>query len=224
MKHLLSIYLIYFGVQFSIMLPAKHTMLCLGDSYTIGEAVAENETFPAQTVALLKKQKIEFESPLIVAKTGWTTDELQHAITEKKISDNFDYVTLLIGVNNQYRGRDTDNYRKEFVELLNTAIRFANGNRNHVFVLSIPDWGLTPFGANDKRGEETIGKEIDIFNAINKEETVKAQVNYIDITPVSRKAKTNPELTATDGLHPSASMYKMWSNLLADEIRKTMRQ
>ncbi len=199
-------------------------MLCLGDSYTIGEAVPENETFPAQTIELLKLKKMEFETPVIVAKTGWTTDELQHAITEKKIQHNFNYVTLLIGVNNQYRGRDTENYRKEFKELLNTAIGFANGNNTHVFVLSIPDWGVTPFGINDKRGEKTIGKEIDIFNTINKEESLKAKVNYVDITPVSRTAKTKPELIATDGLHPSGSMYKLWSEILAVEIQKITHQ
>ncbi len=197
----------------------KHTMLCLGDSYTIGEAVEESERFPMQAVELLKKEKIDFEKPVIIAKTGWTTDELATAVKERNPTGKYDVVTLLIGVNNQYRGRDLENYRQEFHELLNTAIDYANGNAVHIFVLSVPDWGVTPFAENDKRGEKKIGEEIDFFNAINKEESLKAKVHYIDITPVSREAKSNSTLIATDGLHPSGKMYAEWAKKLVREIK-----
>lgn len=129
----------------------RYTMLCLGDSYTIGESVAGDERFPMQTVELLKKDGIIFDKPTIIAKTGWTTDELAAAIEEAKYQEPAEgaYVTLLIGVNNQYRNRDAEQYRKEFDGLLNTALKYAHGKTNHVFVVSIPDWGATPFGEKD---------------------------------------------------------------------------
>lgn len=197
----------------------RYTLLCLGDSYTIGEAVTVPERFPMQTIALLKNERIDFEEPVIIAQTGWTTDELSSAIEQKNLTKHFDFVTLLIGVNNQYRGRDSANYRQEFRNLLNTALRYVNGQLSRVFVLSIPDWGVTPFGQSDKRGEKKIGEEIDMYNAINRDEAHKAGVQYIDITPVSRMAKTNVSLIATDGLHPSGNMYTMWAKLLAEKMR-----
>ena len=215
----LLILIFEFNTSF-MMKEKKHTMLCLGDSYTIGEAVEENERFPMQVIELLKKDKIEFEKPIIIAKTGWTTDELSAAINERNLRGKYDYVTLLIGVNNQYRGRDLENYRKEFHELLNTAIAYASGNTNHVFVISIPDWGVTPFGNSDKRGEKKIGEEIDHFNVINKEETLKAKAHYVDITPGSREAKTKIALIANDGLHPSGQMYAEWAKKLVSEMKK----
>ena len=204
------------------MIPEKsYHMLCLGDSYTIGEAVDEQDRFPMQAVELLKKDGIAFDKPVIIAKTGWTTDELAAAIAEVKYKapDEGAYVTLLIGVNNQYRNRDAEQYRKEFVELLNTALQYAHGRSNHVFVLSIPDWGMTPFAANDSRGAENIGKAIDLFNSINKQEAIKAHVNYIDITPISREVIQHPELVAHDGLHPSGKMYAEWAKLLAEKMK-----
>ena len=205
----------------SVNLEKKHIMLCLGDSYTIGESVEEHERFPMQAVELLKKDGISIDKPIIIAKTGWTTDELAAAIKEKNLQGKYDYVTLLIGVNNQYRNRDAEEYRKEFDALLKTALNYADGKAEHVFVISIPDWGATPFGLKDNnRTPEQIGKEIDHFNAINKQESLKAKVNYIDITPGSRKAKQDPELVAGDGLHPSGKMYGDWARLLAEEIKK----
>ena len=170
---------------------SKYTMLCLGDSYTIGESVAEHDRFPMQTVELLKKEGIDFAKPTIIAKTGWTTDELAAAIQEANYTAPAQgaYVTLLIGVNNQYRDRDPEQYRIEFIALLNTALAYAHGKPNHVFVLSIPDWGMTPFASNDRRSLEEIGRAIDTYNAINKQESLKAHVDYIDITPIYRKIK-----------------------------------
>ena len=204
------------------MIPEKsYHMLCLGDSYTIGEAVDEQERFPMQAVDLLKKDGIAFDKPTIIAKTGWTTDELAAAIKEAKYTAPAEgaYVTLLIGVNNQYRNRDAEQYRKEFIELLNTALQYAHGKSGHVFVLSIPDWGMTPFAANGSRGAENIGKAIDLFNSINKQEALMAHVNYIDITPISRQVIQHPELVAHDGLHPSGKMYAGWAKLLAEKMK-----
>lgn len=195
-----------------------YTMLCLGDSYTIGEAVDEKDRFPMQAVELLKQHNVPFATPTIIAKTGWTTDELAAAIKEQNLTNTYDYVTLLIGVNNQYRGRDLDNYRTEFTALLHTAINYAGGNKKHVFIISIPDWGVTPFGHADKRGEEQIGKEIDQYNAVNKQVAQNEGITYIDITPHSRQAKTDAALIATDGLHPSGKMYKEWAKKLAEQV------
>ncbi len=209
------------------MIPEKtYHMLCLGDSYTIGESVTEQERFPMQTVELLKKDGINFDQPTIIAKTGWTTDELAAAIKEanyKPHSDN-EFVTLLIGVNNQYRRRDAEQYRKEFIELLHTALQYASNKSNHVFVISIPDWGATPFAANDRRSREEIGKAIDLYNSINKEEALKAHVNYIDITPISRQLNEHPDYVAGDGLHPSGKMYGEWAKLLARKIKEVIEK
>ena len=199
---------------------SKYTMLCLGDSYTIGESVAEQDRFPMQTVELLKKDGINFDKPTIIAKTGWTTDELAAAIKEANYTAPAEgaYVTLLIGVNNQYRNRDAEQYRVEFVSLLKTAVAYAHGKTNHVFVLSIPDWGQTPFAEKDSRSREEIGKAIDLFNSINKQESLNAHVNYIDITPISRQIKEHPDFVAGDGLHPSGKMYGEWAKLLAKKM------
>jgi lysophospholipase L1-like esterase len=209
-------------VKQSPMTDKKKTMLCLGDSYTIGESVSEEERFPNQCVKLLDKEGIHFDKPGIIAKTGWTTDELIHAINESKVTGTFDCVTLLIGVNNQYREYNKETYRTEFKELLATAIKYADGNKDHVFVVSIPDWGVTPFGAGDakERSPQKIGKEIDEFNAIGKEEALKAKVHFTDINPFSKKAATDPVLIANDNLHPSGKMYAGWADLLSKEMSK----
>lgn len=201
--------------------PAK-TMLCLGDSYTIGESVAESERFPNQTVKLLDKHEVHFSTPHIIAKTGWTTDELKHAIAEANVSGAFDAVTLLIGVNNQYRSYDHEQYKREFKELLDIAIKYAGGNPDHVFVVSIPDYGVTPFGHNDAKGRSAtgIGSEIDEYNAIAKEITAKEKAHFTDITPFSKKAATDATLIANDNLHPSGRMYAGWADLLEKEMFK----
>ncbi|MCW3126175.1 MAG: lysophospholipase [Bacteroidetes bacterium] len=208
------------------MVNKERTMLCLGDSYTIGESVSEDDRFPDQCVKLLEKQGIHFGKPHIIAKTGWTTDELIHAIHESKVTGTFDAVTLLIGVNNQYREYDKETYRKEFKELLTTSIKYAGGDADHVFVVSIPDWGVTPFGANDgkQRSPEMIGKEIDAFNAIGREEALKAKVHFTDINPFSKKAAKDHSLIANDNLHPSGKMYAGWAELLEKEMLKVYKK
>lgn len=183
--------------------------LALGDSYTIGESVNTNLRFPIQLADSLKQIDLNISEVKIIAKTGWTTDELKKDILSQKPLDNYDLVTLLIGVNNQYRGRDIENYRQEFVELLNMAINFAGNNKDNVIVISIPDWGVTPFAKD--RDTVQISKEIDAFNIVILEETDRLKVKFVDVTPISREAKNDSSLIANDGLHPSGKMYKLWT-------------
>jgi len=195
--------------------------LALGDSYTIGEAVLESERWPVQLAALLRASGVQIDEPQIIAKTGWTTDELLAAIDRAEPRGPFELVSLLIGVNNQYRGRTAENYRPEFVALLERAINFAGGQPGRVLVLSIPDWGVTPFANLDRRGG--IGPEIDAFNAVNREETARLGARYVDVTPTSRRAPAEPDLIASDGLHPSGRMYAEWAQLAFPEACKALK-
>jgi lysophospholipase L1-like esterase len=195
------------------------TYLALGDSYTIGESVSEAERFPVQLKAALNECGIIVDSPEIVATTGWTTDELVNGITQADISGTYDMVTLLIGVNNQYRGLPVENYEQEFGPILQQAIDFAGGDVNRVIVISIPDWGVTPFA--EGRDREQIAMEIDAYNAVNMAISEQMGVHYVDITPISREAADSPELIANDGLHPSGEMYGRWVELLTP-IAKTI--
>jgi lysophospholipase L1-like esterase len=198
----------------------KQKYLALGDSYTIGESVDVLLKFPVQLIVRLNYEKIELD-PKIIAKTGWTTDELLEAIEEEAPSDDFDLVTLLIGVNNQYRGRDVDNYRQEFQVLLNKAVEFAKAEKDRVIVLSIPDYGVTPFG--QKKGQRAIAEEIDQYNAINREISEQAGVNYIDITEISREALTKRYLIAQDELHPSGEMYGLWVDKMMSLVLEILK-
>lgn len=199
------------------------TYLALGDSYTIGESVSQTQSFPYQLISQLKSLDLNINQPKIIAKTGWTTDELQSAITAEHSTQNYDFVTLLIGVNNQYRGNSTTTYRKEFAALLQTAINFAGKNKDRVFVVSIPDWGVTPFGKSSGRDTKTIGVEIDNFNAIAKEETLAVGVSFTDITPGSRNAATDLALVASDGLHPSGKMYAEWAVKITPQVLNALK-
>jgi lysophospholipase L1-like esterase len=202
-----------------VMTPSPR-FLALGDSYTIGESVAVADRWPNQLALRLRKSGIDIADPQIIAKTGWTTDELSSAIDAAKPRRPYALVTLLIGVNNQYRGRAAEEYRNEFTALLRRAVAFAGGNPRRVIVVSIPDWGVTPFAAN--RDRATIAAEIDRFNIINAEETKKAGARYADITPLSRHAATEPNLVAPDGLHPSAAMYKQWMSIISPQAEAAL--
>ncbi|HYV92348.1 MAG TPA: GDSL-type esterase/lipase family protein [Chitinophagales bacterium] len=197
----------------------EYTMLSLGDSYTIGERVDEADRFPNQAVMLLHNMGIYFEKPKIIAKTGWTTDELMAAIENENLKGTYDFVTLLIGVNNQYRGRDLENYRKEFIELLELAIKFSGGKATHVIVLSIPDWGATPFAEGSDR--KKIATEIDQFNAVNMKESDKRHVHYIGITGFTRE---HPDWIAEDGLHPDGRQYALWSQEIVVAIEGEIKK
>jgi len=197
----------------------KYNYLALGDSYTIGESVGDNERFPVQLASRLSADDIDISAPVIIAKTGWTTDELLAAIKEKNVTDTFSIVTLLIGVNNQYRGRSAEEYRGELKQLIDIAVNYAGGNKEHVFVLSIPDWGVTPFAEGRER--KKIASEIDEYNRVKIEECDIAGINYYDITELTRI--NDASLTASDGLHPSAKMYKMWVDKIYDDVKKVMQ-
>lgn len=196
----------------------RYTMLCLGDSYTIGQSVAEQDRFPEQTVAILKDKSIVFDKPHIIARTGWNTNSLINATKQQNLHQQFDFVTLLSGVNDQYQEIDTATYKKNFEIILQMAVQYAGGKKDHVIVLSIPDYGVTPFALNDDKSPKFISTEIDNFNAINKRIAAQYGVHYIDINPISKKAAADESLLANDGLHPSGKMYKLWAELLAGEI------
>jgi lysophospholipase L1-like esterase len=192
------------------------TFLALGDSYTIGEQVLLNETFSYQTIQLLRNKNIEITAPEIIAKTGWTTDELQVAINENVFLEKYDFVSLLIGVNNQYRGRSVEEYKIEFEILLKQAISFAGNNNTNVFVLSIPDWGVTPFAADSDVAK--IALEIDSYNATCEKITLQYNCAFIDITTAQRADAHDTEMLASDGLHPSRKEYAKWAALLTEKI------
>lgn len=191
--------------------PAPITYLALGDSYTIGEAVPEAERWPHQLAGLLQAEGIALETPTTIARTGWTTDELDAAIDAASPAGPFGLVTLLIGVNNQYRGREPENYREEFQALLERAVDFAGGEPGRVMVLSIPDWGVTPFGQGSGRDLDQVASELDAYNAINREVSRARGVAWVDISPVSRQRGAEPAMVAGDGLHPSGAMYHAWA-------------
>jgi len=198
-----------------------YTYLALGDSYTIGESVLLTESYPYQTVQILRDKGKNFHAPEIIAKTGWTTDELQTAINNYHFQPKYDFVTLLIGVNNQYRGKSSAEYAKEFESLLKQAIKFAGNNTNHVFVISIPDWGVTPYA--NGRDSKKISKEIDEFNAIGEKTSKQYGVQYLEVTTGTREAATDESLLTSDKLHPSAKEYKRWSTKLTEAILKQLK-
>jgi lysophospholipase L1-like esterase len=193
--------------------------LALGDSYTIGQSVTEPERFPNQAAALLSAQDIPVGAPGIIATTGWTTKNLIDALNSGSIPNNYDLVSLLIGVNNQYQGRTIEEYKNEFTILLNRAIQYAGNRPTHVFVLSIPDYSVTPFASGSDKNK--IATEIDQFNAANKQIASALGVNYLDITSISRE--NDPALIASDGLHPSGKQYKRWAELLAVQMKVVIK-
>ncbi|MBL7718406.1 MAG: SGNH/GDSL hydrolase family protein [Flavipsychrobacter sp.] len=198
-----------------------HTYLALGDSYTIGELVPMQENFPHQLVELLNADGIKTTQPVIIAKTGWTTDELAASIREHNLHETFTFVTLLIGVNNQYRGRSVENYREEFTQLLDQAIVFANGHTQNVFVVSIPDWGVTPFAEGKDRAK--VATEIDAYNAACKHIALMHKCHFTDITDSTRKNGTAKEYLAEDGLHPSGKEYQVWAERLLPEVSRVLK-
>ncbi len=186
--------------------------LALGDSYTIGEGVAASQAWPAQLAQLLRDEGVAIGEPRVIAQTGWTTDELQAAIEATPLDPPYDLVSLLIGVNNQYRNRPLEEYREQFGALLQQAIGFSGGRRERVLVLSIPDWGVTPFALTEQgRTPEDIGHAVDAFNVAAFEVCARNGVAFFDITPISRECGVHEEMLVVDALHPSAAMYSLWA-------------
>ncbi len=206
---------------------STYSYLALGDSYSIGEQIPFAENFPNQSVQELRKAGFAFYAAEIIAKTGWATDELSDAIENTTFLKKYDIVSLLIGVNNQYRGRSVAEFKIEFELLLQKAIYFADDKPSHVFILSIPDWGVTPF-AEDRlpdgqgRDKKQVADEIDAFNAVCKNSTAEFETHFIDITNSQRVDGNKAAFLAPDGLHPSAMEYKKWADKLVDEIIKSL--
>jgi lysophospholipase L1-like esterase len=187
--------------------------LALGDSYTIGEGVEACGRWPMQLARGLREAGIAIADPRIIATTGWTTDELSAAMDAAGPLGEWDVVSLLIGVNNQYRGRDVDDYLGEFTRLLQRAIALANRRADRVLVLSIPDWGVTPFARTSGRDLQQIADELDAYNAAAREVCAAHGVAFVDITGISRDGGNAQTMLAEDGLHPSALMYAAWTRL-----------
>lgn len=195
---------------------SKHSIryLALGDSYTIGESVGRDENFPSQLAHKLEEQLKKDVDVQIIARTGWTTDELQAAIDKEKPAGKYDVITLLIGVNNQYRGRDTTNYRPEFTALLEQAIHFAGNEKSRVIVVSIPNYGYTPFGKNK---QASITQGVDAYNSVAQQVAESEGIQFVDITEISEKGLEQPALVASDGLHPSVGQYGLWVEKILSE-------
>ena len=198
----------------------QKTYLALGDSYTIGQSVSTSERFPMQTVEILRKQSIIIADPLYIAQTGWTTTDLHNALKAQTITTH-DIVTLLIGVNDQYQRMDTAGYANRFTILLEISIAAAKGKKSNVFVLSIPDYSVTPFVSSVNKAR--VRMEVDWFNTINKRITLAYGVSYTDITPSTREAETNRALIANDSLHPSGLEYKKWAEMLAPKVKEVLQ-
>ena len=195
--------------------------LALGDSYTIGEDVSKGQRWPNQLADLLETEGIHTDVT-IIARTGWTVYELWEGIQANPPQGTYDLVTLLIGVNDQYRGYPLDAYRDDFRHILGKAVDYAGGDPKKVIVLSIPDWGFTPFAAG--RDIEIVSRQIDEFNAVNLEETKNAGASYVDVTIISRMGMDDFELIAGDRLHPSAKMYGMWAEKVLPAALKVLKQ
>ncbi|WP_108470592.1 SGNH/GDSL hydrolase family protein [Rhodanobacter thiooxydans] len=194
--------------------------LALGDSYTIGEAVAAHQRWPAVLAQRLRQAGTPIDEPQIVAITGWTTDELAQGMDAALLAPPYDLVTLQIGVNNQYRGRPADDYRNEFTSLLARAITLAGARAARVVVVSIPDWGVTRFAREQGRDRRLIATELDSYNAIASDASSRADVRFVDITGISRQ---HPELLADDGLHPSAAQYALWAAAIEPSVHAALR-
>lgn len=197
-----------------------YTYLALGDSYTIGESVVETERWPVQLAEQLRDRNYKMAPPKIIAKTGWTTEDLLKGMeNELGVQRDFDLVSILIGVNNQYQGKLITEYEEDLRTIFRKAINHSKTREQGVFAVSIPDYGYTPFGA---ARQEEISAEIDRFNAVFKRVASEFNVSFYNITPISRDAEENPELVASDGLHPSGLMYEFWVNQIVNMVAEKL--
>jgi lysophospholipase L1-like esterase len=211
MSRFLTITVLLLAISMNVFSQTETKFLALGDSYTIGESVSEDERWPNQLA-----DKLKIDRPKIIATTGWRTDDLKNAIISANLKNEYELVSLLIGVNNQYQGKSSAQYEIEFEDLLKTAIQLAKGKNKNVFVVSIPDYGFTPFG---KPKQETITVQLDEFNLVNKRITEKYKIKYFNITEISRKGLEDPALVAADGLHPSGKMYTQWVEVISKGLK-----
>lgn len=203
------------------MTAAPASFLALGDSYTHGEGIDPAGSWPARLVELARERGTAIAEPRVIARTGWTTDELSAAVHREDPRGPFDLVSLMVGVNDQYRGRTEASYRRRFEPLVRRAVRLAGDRPGRVIVLSVPDWGVTPFAAD--RDAAGIAESIDAFNTINREISALCGTHYVDVTPLSRRAGDVPGMFASDGLHPSAGMYEAWAHLVLPVALRALR-
>jgi len=200
----------------------NYSYLALGDSYTIGESVLETERWPVQLAEGLRARGYKMAAPMIIAKTGWTTEDLLREIeNELNIQRDFDLVSILIGVNNQYQGKRISEYEEDLRTIFNKAVNHSKTLEKGVFAVSIPDYGYTPFGSAN---QEEISAEIDRFNEVFNRIADEFNVPFYNITPISREAGNNPDLIATDGLHPSELMYKRWVDKIINQVAEKLPQ
>lgn len=200
------------------------TYLALGDSYTIGEGVAPRERWPMQLVAALRRDGIAVDDPRVIATTGWTTDELSAAMDAAEPLGTWDFVSLLIGVNNQYRGRDAGEYAQQFDALLRRAVSLTGGRTGRMLVLSIPDWGVTPFARGQGRDAAQVASEIDAFNDAARQLAEREGVAFVDITGISRERGADADMLVADQLHPSAAMHALWAEAALPVARRLLAQ
>jgi lysophospholipase L1-like esterase len=198
------------------------TYLALGDSYTVGRNVVTPQTFPYQLVSKLNSKGFRTKGPVVVAQNGWRTDELLKNLADNKVSKRYNFVTLLIGVNNQYQQKNIEDYRTQFRQLLDSAIVYAGGVAKHVIVISIPDWGVTPFA--NGRNLQKIATEIDAYNQISKEATQTAGATYVNITGLSRDIADDKETLSIDELHPSAKAYGWWVDRIYPAVKSALKK
>lgn len=198
-----------------------NSYLALGDSYTVGTSVAESDRWPAQLTRALRNEGVTLDGPKILAEAGWRTEDLQEALDHAKITGPFRLVSLQIGVNDQYKKGTPEEYRPRFVRLLEQAIALAGGRADHVLVLSIPDYD---YGPTRKFAPANIGETIDRFNVVNREEAERRGATYVDVTPLSRRAAAEPDLRATDLLHFSGEMYRLWTDVITPRLTKVLKQ
>ena len=192
--------------------------LALGDSYTIGQSVEVNERWPVQFLKELKATTNVIDTLQIIAQTGWRVDQLKEAMNSSDLESPYGIVSLLIGVNNQYQGQNANDFRPEFIEILEKSLKLVENRTERLFVISIPDWGASPYGFGFDRAK--VSKEINEFNSVVKEESEKRGLRYFDITTISRRALIDRTLIASDGLHPSGKMYKLWVDKMIPIISK----
>ncbi len=198
-----------------------YSWLALGDSYTIGEGVPLHLSYPYQTLQLLRKKHFHFHAPEIIAQTGWTSFELADHLLHYNLSQQYDIVTLLIGVNNQYRNLPIEAYNTDLHFLIKKALHLVGGHSQRVILLSIPDWGVTPFAQD--RDTAAIATAINSFNQVKASAAAEYGIHCIDITPYTRQAKEDASLLTTDQLHPSGAAYTVWAELLATQIATVLQ-
>ena len=208
----------------SVFVPPAHagalTFLALGDSYTIGEGLPPSDRWPVQLAATLRQSGVDLADPAILARTGWTTEELLLAMDNTPLASRYDLVTLMIGVNNQFRGEALSGYRRDLQTLLDRSIALAGGRADHVVVLSIPDWGVSPFGK--QAGGGNVSADIDQFNASCRELSEAVKVQYVDVTAISRADAGQADRFADDGLHPSASQCEQWMDAALMQVKTAL--